>query len=96
MTLEVEAERGRLAQEVLDNAVYAESYALIEAELIRAWRGATDARDREQLHQLLGMLNKARTVLESTMRSGRVAASELQRKKTAVDRLMAGWRSSVA
>lgn len=87
MSLEREADRGRLADDVLRNPVYAESYDLIEQEITRKWRESKDRDEREQLHQLQRMLAKARTVLESTMRSGKVAASELKRKRTIAERV---------
>ena len=87
MSLEREAERGRQAQAVIDNPVYAESYGLIEQEITRKWRDSRDASEREELHRLLKMLDKARTVLESTMRSGRVAEAEIQRKRSLAERV---------
>lgn len=83
----IAAQRGQLARQVLENPVYAESYALIEQELTRLWRESRDASEREQLHQLLRMLDKARAVLERTMRDGKVAAKELQRKQTLAERI---------
>lgn len=80
MSYETEALRGKRAQEVLDNEVYAESYTLIEQELIRQWREARNTGDREQLHQLLMMHEKARAALETVMRSGQLAQAELGRK----------------
>jgi hypothetical protein len=87
VSLDKDAERGRLAQAVLDNPVYAESYALIEQEITRKWRESRDNVEREQLHQLLRMLDKARTVLESTLRSGQVASKTLTHKATLADRI---------
>jgi hypothetical protein len=87
VSLENEALRGQMAASVLDNPVYAESYTLIEQEITRLWRESRDADEREQLHQLLRMLDKARNVLESTMRSGKVAAKELQRQRSLPERI---------
>ena len=87
MTDQTEAERGRQAQAVLDNPVYASSYALIEVEITRKWRESRDKDEREQLHLLLRMLDKARNVLESTMRTGKLAESELERKQTLMQRI---------
>lgn len=87
MSLEKDAERGRQAQAVLDNPVYVESYGLIEQEITRKWRDSRDASEREELHRLLKMLDKARTVLESTMRSGRVAEADIQRKRSLAERV---------
>lgn len=87
MNHELEAQRGQLAEQVLKNPVYADAYGLIEKELVRLWRDSRDRDEREQLHQLQRMLGKVQTVLESTMRSGQVAASELQRKRTLAQRI---------
>lgn len=83
-----DAERGQLAQMVLDNSVYAESYGLIEAELTRKWRESRDSAEREQIHMLLRMLDKVKNVMESTMRRGEIAASEIVRKRTLAERVM--------
>lgn len=80
MSLENDRERGRQAQEILDSAIYKEAHAGIEAEIIRQWREARNADDREQLHQLLLMHGKAKVALEAVMRSGQLADADLQRK----------------
>ena len=87
MSLEQDEERGRLADEVLKNRVYAESFSLIEQEMTRLWRESRDKDEREQLHQLLRMLDKSRSILESTMRSGRVAADELRKRRSLAERI---------
>lgn len=87
MSLEQDVERGRRADEVLNNDVYAESYALIEQELVRLWRDSRDKSEREDIHKLLRMLEKARNVLESTMRSGKLAADQLRQKQSLLQRV---------
>ncbi len=87
MSLEQDEERGRLADEVLKNRVYAESFSLIEQEMTRLWRESRDKDEREQLHQLLRMLDKSRAILESTMRSGRVASDELRKRRNLAERI---------
>ncbi len=94
MSLELDVERGRQAQEVLDNAVYAESYTLIEQEIYKAWQNSREQADREQLHQLLRMLEKAKLVLESTMRSGKIAADQLLQKRSLAERVGQRFRPS--
>lgn len=84
---ERDKERGRLAQEVLDNPIYAEAYTAIENEVIRQWREARNPQDREQLHQLLLMHERARTALESVMRTGLVAEAELSRKLSRAEQI---------
>jgi hypothetical protein len=83
------AERGRLAQAVLDNPVYVESYGLIETEIQRKWRESRDPSEREELHLLLRMLDKARNVLESTMRAGQLAQDKLTKQQTQAEKMAA-------
>jgi hypothetical protein len=79
-------ERARLAGEVLDNPVYVEAYTLLETEITNAWRRSKDKDEREELHRLLRMLEKSRTVLESAMAVGKVEAHEIRRKATLAER----------
>lgn len=94
MSLERDADRGRMAQDVLDNPVYAESYALVEKEIANKWLESRDAQEREHLHRLAMALRAAKTVIESAMRNGKVAAKELERKRTLADRI--GWKRNAA
>lgn len=82
MSHETDVRRAQRAQEVLDNPVYAEAWAAIETEIVTQWRQARNADDREQLHKLLLMHEKAKTALESVMRSGEVSKVELTRQRT--------------
>jgi hypothetical protein len=94
LSLEKDVDRARLAGEVLNNPVYAESYAQIEQEFTKLWRDSRDKDEREDIHRALLMLGKARTILEATMRSGQVAAKELERKRSLAERLTGGWRKT--
>lgn len=87
MTPEQEVERGRWAEEVLANPVYAEAHGLIAQGITEQWRNSRDAAEREQLHQMLRMLDKVQTLLESTMRTGKVAQAELKRKASLAERI---------
>lgn len=87
MSHEQEAMRGKRAQEVLDNEVYAEAWAAIEKEIIAQWRDARNQADREQLHQLLLMHGKARNALETVMRTGLLAEAELSRKLSRAEQI---------
>lgn len=92
MGLEQEAERGRLADEVLKNPVYTEAYEQIERGITEQWRNSRDASEREQLHQLLRMLDKARNVLETAMREGRIAQDKLAQRASLASRIGARLR----
>jgi hypothetical protein len=87
MTDEQAAERGRLAEDVLNNSVYTSSYALIESEFMALWRASRDKDEREDIHRALVMLDKARNVLETAMREGKIAAAEIQRKQSLAQRI---------
>ena len=87
MSLEADARRGHEAKAVLDNPIYSESFATVEAEIIRLWRDSRDAADREQLHQLLGLLGKTRNAMESVMRNGEIAGAELARKASKAEQM---------
>ena len=93
MSHEAEVQRGKLAQEVLDNPIYIEAHAAIEQETIRLWREARNPEDREQLHQLLLMHDRAKTALESVMRSGQVAEAELSRKLSRAEQVGQAYAS---
>lgn len=92
MSDEQDVERGRLAQSVLDNPVYADSYRIVEQEIIRLWRDARNKDDREQLHQMLLMLSKTRAALQSVMASGELAADKLIQKRSLLERAGAKLR----
>lgn len=87
MSDEADALRGKRAQEVLDNEVYAESYAAIEQEILSKWRDSRSPEDREQLHQFRMMLDKVQNALETVMRTGEVAAAEIARKRSKAEQI---------
>ena len=92
MSLQREAERGQLADDVLNNPVYVEAYGAIEQEIYKRWREAGKPEDREHLHLLMKALSALRVTLESTMRSGKVAQRELQRRASLPERIGAALR----
>lgn len=87
MSYELDIQRGKQVQEVLENPIYKEAFEAIETEIIRQWREARLVEDREQLHQLLLAHTKAKAVLESVMRSGEAALIELGRKKSRAEQI---------
>ena len=82
-----DVERGRLAEAVLDNAVYRDAYTQIEQGILTRWRESKDAAEREELHRTLRLLDKVKTLTESVMRSGQIAAKELERKRSLAERV---------
>lgn len=88
MSLEQDALRGKQAQEVIENPLYADAYVQVEDAITALWKASRDSLEREQLHTMLGLLGKVRGVFESAMRSGEVAEKELQRKRSLRERLL--------
>ncbi len=90
---ERDAERGKLAEEVLANPIYAEAYETIENEVIRQWREARNPQDREQLHQFLLMLGRVQDAMKAVVRSGEVARAEIGRKLSRAEQIGAVYHS---
>lgn len=88
-------ERGRLAREVLENAVYTDAYDKIEQGIITAWREARDKDEREHLHQLLRCLQKVRETLRSVMQTGELAAHSLEQRQNWAQRATRSVRRSL-
>lgn len=86
MSDEIDADRGRLAEDVLNNPVYQSAYTTIEDEVIKSWRECKNIEDREQLHKLLKLLGKVKAAMESTMRKGQLAQDNLIQKKSLLEK----------
>jgi hypothetical protein len=89
MSLEQEALRGKQAQEILENPIYLDAYQSVRTEILRSWEHSRDAADREQLHQLLGLLGKVQTAMMVVMNEGVVANAQLGRKATKAEQMAA-------
>jgi hypothetical protein len=87
MSHEADALRGKQAQQVIENEIYAGAYTQVEEAITGLWKASRDPLEREELHKMLGLLGKVRGVFESAMRSGEVAEKELQRKRSLKERL---------
>lgn len=82
MSADNEIDRGRLAKEVLENAVYIDAYEKIEQGIIQAWRDARDKDEREHLHQLMRCLQKVRDTIRSVMQAGELKAHSLEQQRS--------------
>lgn len=87
MSDEIDAQRGKLAEAVLENEVYRDAYAQIEQGITTKWRESRDAAEREELHRMLRMLEKVKSVTETVMRTGQLAAAEIERKRSLAERI---------
>lgn len=73
-------EQGRLAEEVINNPVYQDAFALIEQELFNQWQASKCKDERETLHQTAQLLKKLNVSLNQTMLNGKVDLAVWQKK----------------
>jgi hypothetical protein len=88
MAIEHDITRGGKAREVLESEVYIDSFDIIKTELLNTWQQSPsrDIEGREKLYLMLAMLNKVQSTLQSVMETGMLAQSELNHKRTMLDR----------
>lgn len=87
MELEERIGRGIRANEVLQNETYTEAYELLKQEILTKWQEspARDVEGREKLFLMMGLVDKIKSLMESTMIDGKVASKELERRKTILE-----------
>lgn len=76
-----ETERGNRAKRILEDDLWLEAWAAIEANLLSGWRNspARDAEGREALWMALKLAEQVRTLFESHMRTGQMAEMQLEK-----------------
>jgi len=88
MTPEQEERRGEEARVVLDNLIYREAFAQIEANIVAKMAlQATTAAEAEELRRLMIALRKVRTYMEQVLTTGTMAAMEEERKRNWAQRM---------
>lgn len=72
MTPEQERERAQLAQQIIDNPLWAESREMLTTRLIDAWRNSavTQHEERERIWMLLQAAEQAFLNIESVLMTG--------------------------
>lgn len=88
MTPEEALKRANGARQVFDQPIVKETLDFMEREIMDAWT-TTPIRDteaREALWRMAVTTRKFRDLLRGTMESGKIAAAEIARKKSALDR----------
>lgn len=88
MTDELKAQRGQSAKAVLENPAYLDAYQTIEDGLVSKWKQATTPDEREDCHRMLRVLAKFHAVLDSTMRSGKLAEDVIRKRQSFADKLL--------
>lgn len=78
-----ERERGALAEQILDNPLWAEAYEILTRELIEAWRAtvATQTDEREKIYLMLMAVDEAFRQIESVFNTGKMAEREIEDKR---------------
>lgn len=94
MTDQQEAERGRLAQAVLDNPVYVDSFAALEAEFTQQWKASRSRDEREEIHSKLLLLGKVKGIVEGYMRAGKIAEAQIAHKQSLMERALGRFKAA--
>lgn len=87
-------ERGRRAQELLDNELLVQALDAIESEVVAQWEQcpARDAEGKEACWQLIKTSKKFRAILKGYVESGKLASDQIRRfeeKRSLMSRLKA-------
>ena len=81
--------RGAEARQVLENALYKEAFAAIEARLVNELaQQDIDPKRAEYLRTLIVAGRKHRQYLEQVVVSGTMAAMQIERKRTLAERML--------
>jgi hypothetical protein len=91
MNLEQRLYNGDRAREILENEVFTQVFDDIETEILTQWKSspARDLEGREKLWQLLSLLGKLKSTLQTTLDTGKLAKLELEHKRSLAQRLTA-------
>lgn len=82
MTLEEEVTRGREAELLLQNPLFAEAFDVLEREIEEKWKESPsrDVDGREKLYLMLKMTQRVRAHLKSLVASGKLAQRTLRER----------------
>ena len=80
-------ERGALAESVLRNRVFQESFGELEAKITSEWKQSKCPNEREKLHLSLLMLTRLESHLKSLVMNGEVAEKVVERRNSLSQRL---------
>lgn len=80
-------ERGALAESVLNNRVFQESFAELEAKITTEWKQSKCPEEREKLHLSLLLMKRLESHLKSLVMNGEVAGKVVERRNSLAERL---------
>lgn len=95
MTPEEALRRANQARQVFEQPIVRETLDFMEREIMEQWTGCPirDVEAREALWRMAVTTRKFRELLRGTMESGKLAADEIQRKKSFADKAKAAMQS---
>ena len=81
MTPDQELRRGEQARQVIENEIYAESWQAVRDGIIHAWENAPirDKEGQNELKLMLKLLTDVRRNIETTMNTGKMAKTQIER-----------------
>ena len=93
MTPEEALRRANMAKHIWEQPVLQETLDFMEKEIMEQWTNCPvrDVEGREALWRLAVTARKFRELLRGTMESGKLAAEQIRRKQTVVEKLT-NWR----
>lgn len=80
-------ERGALADSVLNNRIFQESFAELEAKITTEWKQSKCPEEREKLHLSLLLMKRLESHLKSLVMNGEVAGKVVERRNSLAERL---------
>ena len=87
-----ELERGRLAADVLDNAVYVDAMAQLKDEVLTKWQNEKDGAVRDWLWTMMQACKRLEKVLAETMQTGELRSKQIEMQRSRAEKLGAALR----
>lgn len=97
MTPEEALRRANRAGQLFNDHLLQETLDFMEKEVTEAWIACPvrDTEGREELYRLIKTTRKFRDLLRGTMESGKMAAEEIRRKESVLERAKNGLKRAV-
>lgn len=98
MTPEEALRRANQARQVFEQPIVKETLDFMEREVMDMWTSTPirDVEAREALWRMAVTTRKFRELLRGTMESGKIAAEEISRKRTALERATLAAQNSIS
>lgn len=87
MSASKELERGRLAADVLENAVYVDAMQQLQTEIVTKWQAEKDEKQRDWLWSMMQASKRLEKLLTDTMQTGQMRAKSLELQRSRAERV---------